>query len=199
MLGHEFARVTMRDHLIAGVPARLALIRAAWSATTPADPAAYLLADTLPLDASQYPIVLVQSTSLVDQRATESGQLGVWICEYAVTVVVAARSDVAGDWEGASRQRDRLLLAVRETLMMGRELADNAFAVTQGMSEEIGDAAQDVQSRPLAAGTITLRVRVAEELSDDVAEITGHAVTVDPVILDPTVPIVEPVPPVEEP
>lgn len=195
MKGHEYARALVRDHLEANLPARLALIRAALSVPHPLDPAEYMLADTLPIDASKYPIVLVQSTSLTDMRATESGQLGVWICEYAVQVVVACRSNTVGAWEDASRQRDRLMLAARESLMMGRELAADAFAVTQGMTEEIGEAAQDVQSRPLAAGQLTLRVRVAETLADDISPaITSTEIVLDPVTTSPTTSIQPPAP-----
>jgi hypothetical protein len=189
MLGHEYARVQVRDHLMAHVPGRLGAIRDRLAVTEPSNPAAYPLMDSLPIDASQYPIVMVQSTSLMSMRATEAGQVGVWICEYDVTVVAACRAAVAGQWEDASRQRDRLLLAVRESLMVGRELSSIAYVLTQGLTEEIGEAMQDVQGRPLAAGQVTVRVRVAEELTDDIATVTHHEVVIDPITTNPLIDI----------
>ena len=119
-------------------------------------------------------------------RATEAGQVGVWIGEYDVNVVAACRAQIAGMWEDARRQRARLLLAIRESLMTGRELSPIAFVVTQGLTEQIGEASQDVQGRPLAAGQVTVRVRVAEELTDTVAEITHTSIVIDPVTNGPT-------------
>ena len=186
MLGHEYARTIVRDHMEASVPGRLALIRDRLNVTDPVDPKSYALLDSLPIDAALYPMVMVQSTSLMSMRATEAGQVGVWICEYDVNVVAACRAQIAGQWEDASRQRDRLLLAIRESLMTGRELSPIAFVVTQGLTEQIGEASQDVQGRPLAAGQVTVRVRVAEELTDTVAEITHTSIVIDPVTNGPT-------------
>lgn len=196
MLGHEYARDLVADHLRDHLPTQLQVIRSRLGVTDPPDPAAYLLADAFPLDASQYPVIVIQSTSVAGMRAIGAFE---WIVEYDVVVVVGCRSTNAGDWEDASRQRDRLQLAVREVFMRHHSLGDDglAEAVTSSLVDQTGEAAQDVQSRPLSAGQIGFRVRVVETLDDNLGVVETADVTIDPVTTDPDADITPPDPPEE--
>lgn len=170
MRGHEYARATVRDHLAATVPLRLAAIRSSLNVGTPADPPrhAYLLADALPTDPALYPCVVVMSTgapTMRRQSVTAAGDSADYVVGYSLTVVVASRTDTAGGEEEASRDRDRLMLAVRESLLGRASLPADLELLTQDMSEETGAAAQDLRGRPLAAGQITLGAAVLETLS----------------------------------
>jgi hypothetical protein len=170
MRGHEYARAQVKTHLAARVGPRLAAIRAALTVSTPTNPAAgsYMLADQLPIDPSMYPAVVVMSTGaprIRRQSVTASGDQTDFVVVYDLRVVVACRTDIAGGEEAASRDRDRLLLAVREALLGRANLPDDMEMLTSELREETGAASQDLRGRPLSAGQITFSVAILETLA----------------------------------
>lgn len=168
MRGHEYARATLRAHLQATVPGRLAAIRTTLTATTPANPAGYFLADILPTDPALYPCVVIMSTgapAMRRQSVQASGHSSDFVVMYSLRIVVACRTDTAGGDEAASRDRDRLMLAVREALLAPGSFPDDFELMTQDIAEDTGAAAQDLRGRPLAAGQITLQAGVLETLA----------------------------------
>ena len=170
MRGHEYARAQVKAHLAATVGPRLAAIRTALTATTPTNPAAgaYLLADSLPTDPNLYPVVVIMSTGaprIRRQSVSAAGDTSDFIVVYDLRVVVACRVDSAGGEEAASRDRDRLLLAVRESLLGRANLPSDLEMVVGDLAEETGAAAQDLRGRPLAAGEVTFSVAVLETLA----------------------------------
>jgi hypothetical protein len=170
MRGHEYARAQVKAHLAATVGPRLAAIRSALTVTTPTNPAAgaYLLADSLPTDPNLYPVVVIMSTGaprIRRQSVSAAGDTSDFIVVYDLRVVVACRVDSAGGEEAASRDRDRLLLAVRESLLGRANLPSDLEMVVGDLAEETGAAAQDLRGRPLAAGEVTFSVAVLETLA----------------------------------
>jgi hypothetical protein len=170
MRGHEYARAQVKSHLAATVGARLSAIRAALAVSTPHNPAAgsYLLSDQLPVDPAAYPCVVVMSSGsprIRKQSVRAAGDAADFIVVYDLRVVVACRTDVAGGEEAASVDRDRLLLAVRESLLGKANLPDDIEILTDELREETGAASQDVRGRPLAAGQITFTAAVLETLA----------------------------------
>lgn len=169
MKGHEYVRAQVRAHLQATVPGRLAAIRSGiQGATTPPSPASYGLADRLPTDPALYPAILVTSTSapsMVKQSVYAAGDSADFVVIYQMRVVVACRTDIAGGDEAASRDRDRLLLAVREALLGRANLPSDMEISTADLAEDTGAATQDLRGRPLSAGTLTFRAAVMETLA----------------------------------
>ncbi len=169
MKGHESARGLLRDYLAAYVPLRLALLRDDLGTLTPDDPAVYLLADGLPdNDPTKYPAVVVMSsrtTGMTRRRATTDGEMAIFDVDYELTVVVACeRNDYVAD-EQASTDRDRLMLAVRECLVLPVALDDTTLILaTPAPAEQTGAASQTLRGNPIAAGTITCYVRATEAL-----------------------------------
>lgn len=197
MRGHEYVRATVRDHLAATVPGRLAAIRVALEVDSPSNPppGAYLLADGLPTDPALYPCVVVMSTgspTMRRQSVAAAGDPCDYVVGYSLTVVVGCRTDTAGGEEHASRDRDRLMLAVRESLLGSGSFPDDFELLTQDLTEETGAAAQDLRGRPLAAGQLSLGAGVLETLSPipvpadieeteiDVAGYTAGTTTIPP-------------------
>lgn len=186
MKGHEYARAQVKAHLAATVPNRLAAIKTALAVTTPAAPAGYFLTDSLPTDPALYPCVVVMSTgapAMKRQSVQAAGDSVDFVVMYALRIVVACRTDVAGGEELASLDRDRLMLAVREALLAPANFPADLELLTQDLAEDTGAAAQDLRGRPLAAGQITCQVGVLETLaalpaSDAVEEseidVVGH-------------------------
>lgn len=172
MKGHEYARAQVKAHLAATVGPRLTAIRSAPTPalTTPPNPAAgsYLLSDQLPVDPALYPCVVIMSTGsprIRKQSVYGAGDSTDFICVYDLRVVVACRTDTAGGEEAASVDRDRLLLAVRESLLGRANLPADLEILTDDMREETGAASQDLRGRPLAAGQVTFTVAVLETLT----------------------------------
>ncbi len=168
MRGHEYARDQVRTHLLAKVPGRLGAIRSALQVSTPANPAGYFLADILPTDPALYPCVVIMSTgapTMRRQSVQAAGDSADFIVIYSLRIVVACRTDTAGGEEAASRDRDRLMLAVREALLAQGSFPDDLELMTQDIAEDTGAAAQDLRGRPLAAGQITCQVGVLETLA----------------------------------
>lgn len=186
MLGHEHARDLIRGHLQTWVPVRLAQTRTRLDVTEPTDPAAYLLADAFPIDASKYPVIVIQSSEVTGMQAVGTDR-STYVVEYAINVVGGCRSASAGGYEDASRQRDRLMLAVREAMLTQSGFGDDeAQIVIASYTDRTGEGSQDVQGRPLSAGVIGIRVRVIEELAELTYPIDSTSITVDPVTTDPT-------------
>lgn len=155
-MGHEQVRDTIKAHLAATVPPILAAIRAAQSVSTPPAPDSYVLADSLSIQGT-YPVILVRSTDA--KRELGQGDDAIWA--YQVEVVVACEIRTAGAYEAASRDRDRLMLAVRDALQTPADLGGVQLQ-TAGMSEETGPAAETLSGRPMAAGTVKLTARAVE-------------------------------------
>lgn len=184
MKGHEHARSAIRDVLETWVPIRLLLIRELLDVQTPVDPACYLLADELPdNDPSRYPCIVVRSSRVVGmtrRSPVAASETAVFDVDYEMDVVVACeRSEYAGD-EVASRDRDRLMLAVRECFALPLELDEATYVpATPFPQEQTGASQQTLRGNPLAAGVITVRVRCAEALipNDVLASIVGADVT----------------------
>lgn len=188
--GHEHARAAVRDFLASQVPTWLAHLRTTQDVDTPVDPIVYLLDDMLPdNDPSKYPCVLVRSTALVgvERRAvSQAGEPATLDFDYAIEVVVAcARDEFASRNASApgvltSADRDRLMLAVRWALLGAGDLDERTRVMTLP-SEETGTAQQTLRGNPLAAGTLSFTVRVAEEIPDLSATplIASHDLEVD--------------------
>ena len=168
MRGHEYVRAQIRTHLQATVPVRLAAVKSTLAAITPPNPASYSLADRLPVDPNHYPAILITSTAaptIRKQSVYAAGDSADFVVTYDVRVVVACRTDVAGGDEAASVDRDRLLLAVRESLLGRANLPADMEISTADLAEDTGAATQDLRGRPLSAGQITFRAALMETLA----------------------------------
>ncbi len=185
MAGHGTVRTALRDYLERWVPLRLLLLRDAEGLTKPDDPRCYLLDDKLPdNDPSLYPAVIVSSSrtlAMTRRRAPSAGVEVVYDVDYEMTVMVAVtRHEFAAD-EQASLDRDILLQAVRECLLLPADLGGGAELI--GTPAEVtGAATQTVRATPLSAGTATVVVRAAEALlpNEALATIVGADLTVIP-------------------
>lgn len=199
MKGHEYARAAVKTLLEAKVPGRLKAIRTALQATTPPAPAAYLLADRLPTDPALYPAIVISSTGAPRMRSQSvyaDGDSADFVVFYDVRVVVACRTDLAGGDEASSRDRDRLLLAVREALLGRANLPDDIELVTSDLAEDTGAATQDLRGRPLSAGQVTFQVATLETLAPapvpDALEVSDIGVVGNPNSTDDITPTPEP-------
>lgn len=183
MKGHEYPRQLLADMLQSAVPERLTRIRSAATTdadvpeTWPPDPKSYLLADQLPMKEELYPAVVITSTTASVDSNLQAG-LGEFIYEYALTVGVAVVAPRHGGEARSSVGRDRIMLAVREALLLNANLADDCFAVVRNLREETGAAVETLQSQPMSLGNVLFTVRVVEELTDPLLTDTGDDVTV---------------------
>jgi len=161
--GHEYIRETIRTYLEAEVPTRLAAHLTANGLTSPtvADLRFYL-ADGLQ-DIVDFPAVIVRSTDAEDDTYTSSG---VWRVTYDIEVIVACDHRVHGDAEAASKDRDRVLLAVRECIYRAAGLTEDIDISPRRRAEATGAAAETRAGVPLAAGTLRFRASVLEPLAD---------------------------------
>lgn len=186
-IGHEGVKQLVRDYLETWVPIRLELIRADLEAGSPADPAAFIIADTLPDDPGRYPCVMVMSSrvdSMVRREGAAAGEVVGYDADYVLKVVVAVQTGEFSGYDPAVLDRDRLLLAVRECVMLPVPLSDQVYILAVPTpDEETGAAAQAVRGNPLAAGTVTFIVRAAEALMptatlqailDGTVDVTAH-------------------------
>ena len=73
---------------------------------------------------------------------------------------------VHGDAEAASKDRDRVLLAVREAIYSAAGLTEDIDISPRKRPEATGAAAETRAGVPLAAGTLKFRARVTETLTD---------------------------------
>jgi hypothetical protein len=120
--------------------------------------------------------VITSTTASVDSNL-QAG-LGEFIYEYALTVGVAVVAPRHGGEARSSVGRDRIMLAVREALLLNANLADDCFAVVRNLREETGAAVETLQSQPMSLGNVLFTVRVVEELTDPLLTDTGDDVTV---------------------
>jgi hypothetical protein len=102
---------------------------------------------------------------MTKQSVYAAGDTADFVVIYQLRVVVACRTDVAGGDEAASRDRDRLLLAVRESLLGRANLPSDMEISTADLAEDTGAATQDLRGRPLSAGQLTFRVALMETLA----------------------------------
>lgn len=163
MRGHEYVRETVRTLLQLTVPDRLAAHLAAYGLASP-DPnnLTFLLADGLQL-VETFPVVIVRSTDAGDDTRTSDGT---WRIGYDVEVIVACDYRVHGDSEGASKDRDRLLVAVREAVYAADGLPEDVDFAPRNRPERTGAAEETRAGVPLAAGTLKFRAFVLETLTD---------------------------------
>lgn len=162
MKGHEYIRETIRTYLEATVPTRLTAHLSANGLTSP-NPAdlTFLLADGLQ-EITNFPAVIVRSTDSDDDTRTADGT---WRITYDLEVIVACDHRVHGDAEAASKDRDRVLLAVREAIYSVAGLTDDIDIAPRKRPEATGAAAETRAGVPLAAGTLRFRASVLETLA----------------------------------
>lgn len=162
MRGHEYVREAIRTYLETEVPVRLSAHLTANSLTSPSTMVTFLLQDVLE-GVTTFPVVLVKSTSAaavkwVGQRT--------WWYGYDLEIVVACDHRVHGSYEAASTDRDRLLLAVRESILTMSGLPDDIDLQPGQWQEDTGAAVQTLAGVPLAAGTMKFTVRLTETVAD---------------------------------
>ena len=161
MRGHEWVREATRTYLESEVPVRLAAHLAANNLTSPSTDVTFLLQDVLE-GVDTFPVVLVKSTS---SAAVKWVKQNTWWWDYELEVIVACDHRVHGSYEAASTDRDRLLLAVRESILT-MVLTDDAELIPGKWPEETGAAVQTLAGIPLAAGTMSFTVRLVETITD---------------------------------
>lgn len=195
MNGHENVKAALLDYLETWMPIRLEMIRLALEVEGPADPTAYIAADNLPQnDPAMYPCVVVTSTSTVGmtrRQASAAGEVAVFDVDYDVTIVVAVENSEFADDVTVTAERDRLMLAARECVIMPARLNDSTWILQTPMpTEDTGAAAQTLRGNPLAAGTISVRIRSTETLmpTTALAALIGADVTVTAVDADEALP-----------
>ena len=163
MKGHEYIREAVRTYLESTVPARLSAHLTANGLTSPSvDDLTFLLADGLQ-EITDFPAVIVRSTDSDDDVRTADGT---WRITYDVEVIVACDHRVHGDAEAASKDRDRVLLAVREAVYSAAGLTEDIDIAPRKRPEATGAAAETRAGVPLAAGTLRFRASVLESLAD---------------------------------
>ena len=162
MRGHEYIREAVRTYLEQSVPLILAAHLAEIEMTDPVPAEVrFVLADGLQ-DITEFPVVVVRSTDAQDDTRTADGT---WLVAYALELIVAVDHRVHGDAEGASVQRDRLLLAVREAVYSAAGLTSDIDISPAKRPEQTGAAVETRQGVPLAAGTLQFTARVVEALT----------------------------------
>ncbi|MEZ5119663.1 MAG: hypothetical protein R2686_07145 [Candidatus Nanopelagicales bacterium] len=182
MRGHEFVREAVRTYLETEVPVRLAAHLAANGLTSPSTDIAFLLQDVLE-GVESFPAVLVKSTNGNAEKWV--GPRTYWYA-YDLELVVACDHRVHGSYEAASTDRDRLLLAVRESVLTMSGLPDDIDLQAGQWPEETGAAVQTLAGVPLAAGTLKFTVRLVETVADldppedmDAADLTVTGIDAD--------------------
>lgn len=181
MRGHEYVRDALCNYLAGAVPLLLAAHLADIGQTDP-DPSEvrFVLADSLQdvvetESEGPYPVVAVRSSDAEDSQNLGGG---LWAFTYDLEVMVACDHRVYGPqgYRRATRARDRLLLAVRESLLTVRGMAsadpDGDISFLPGKRrEQTGRGNQQTLSGvALAVGTVDLRARVTESLAPVAAE-----------------------------
>lgn len=182
MFGHEDLRAALRAHVLAQLPIHLAGVRDRRSVATPTDPipAAIYLADTLNV-ATLYPAVLVRSVDLDGMTIIGDGLTSA--SRYRCEIAVAAEVSTSSAYEAASLDRDRLLEALRLTVLApATSLAPEIQIARTTYSESAGPAAENLLGRPLAVGVasfVALVAEVAPDLSTGTEVIDAADLTVD--------------------
>ena len=163
MKGHEYIREAIRTYLEDTVPTRLQAHLTANGLTSPAvADLTFLLADGLQ-EITDFPAVIVRSTDSDDDTRTSDGT---WRITYDIEVIVACDHRVHGDAESASKDRDRVLLAVREAIYSAAGLTNDIDIAPRKRPEQTGAASETRAGVPLAAGTLKFRASVLETLVD---------------------------------
>lgn len=187
MSGHESVKALLKDYLSTWVPFRLGLYRDVEEWTTPVDPE-WFVQDSLPEDRDLFPCGVIMSTRTLGMTrvtgATAAGDTAAFDVDYEVVVVMAAATLDSAVPQDAVRDRDRLLLMVRECVLLPAKLDDLTMILGTPMPSELtGAAAQNLQANPLAAGQITFTVRAREALIPmaEFESIATSTLTVDPV------------------
>ena len=163
MKGHEYVREAIRTYLETAVPARLSAHLADNALSSPAPgELTFLLEDTLQ-GVTTFPAVLVKSTGATLDKWVATRTF--WYA-YDVEIIVACDHRVHGSFEGASVDRDRVLLAVRESLLALVGLPSDIDVTPRTMPEETGAAVETLAGVPLAAGTVKFTARVVETITD---------------------------------
>jgi hypothetical protein len=204
--GHEYPRALLLSMLMQEVPGRLDAIKARLTAdpeapvTWPPTPNGWLLADRLPQREDYYPAVIVSSTQGRLDQAVQSG-LGVsgegdFIWRYDLTIGVAVIATRHGGDDEASIGRDRILLACREAVMLNPKLSDSCRLILRGLSETTGAAVEDLQSRAMALGNLSVGVEVTETLTDQLGVVTESSTSIT--AHDAADPDIVPAPPTQE-
>lgn len=174
MKGHEYVKELVRNHIVATMPGRLTVLRNGQQTPFPRDPQNVMIADQWPtLDSSFFPAILVRSTSMAPFRKDGAGLDAVYTNDYTVEIGVAVEYPDAAKPSMAAVGRDRLLLALRETLYWRRQLAPDAETILDRISEQTGIPQATLAGNPLSTGMVKFIVRVEEHLSDPA---TGPAV-----------------------
>lgn len=173
MEGHEHLREAIRQHLMATLPAQLAALRVRLGVSSPPDPVAYLLADTLTVKTA-YPVVLVRTMSA--GPIVDAGD-GDYVARYQVEVVAACEVRTSLDYEAASVERDRLSLAIRWALLgPSPTLPGDVTVMGATLTEDHGPAAETLAGRPLAVSATKFTAVVAEVAPDlSGVELVGDA------------------------
>jgi len=172
MRGHEYVRDAVAEFLADQVPARLTAHLSGIEQTEP-DPSTvvFVLADSLQDLGDVFPVVAVRSTDSTDESRIGATD---WAVVYDIEVMVACdhRTYGAEGYEQASRARDRLMLACREALWRVRGMTSDAedgdveFLPGKRPERTGRGNQQTLSGLALAVGTIDLRVRVTERLTD---------------------------------
>lgn len=161
MRGHEYIREAVRTYFEQVVPARLQAHLTAIGMSTPVPAEVqFVLADGLQ-DIVDFPVVVIRSTDATNDTRTGDGKYRI---AYDVEVIVACDHRVHGDGEAASKDRDRLLLAVREAVYSVSGLTDDIDIAPSKRPEATGAAMETRSGVPLAAGTIKFTAYVLEDL-----------------------------------
>lgn len=173
MRGHEYIRDALKGYLEQAVPLFLSAHLTSIGASEPVpSEVTFELADSLQdlVDGDPFPVVAIRSSDTPDQQSLGGGR---WAFTYDIEVMVACDHRTYGTdgYRAATRARDRLLLAVRESLLNVKGLDsgedDGSVEFLPGKRrEQTGRGNQQTLAGvALAVGTIDLRARVTESLT----------------------------------
>lgn len=160
--GDEYVREAVRTYLETAVPARLTAELAADHLTSPSGTVTFLLQDVLE-GITDFPAVLVKSTSGVIDKWVATRTF--W-CVYTLQIIVACDHRVHGSYEAASTDRDRLLRAVRGSVLTMSGLPEDINVNLRSVKWDTGAAVQTLAGVPLAAATLDFEARVLETIAD---------------------------------
>lgn len=183
MEGHEKPRRLVLRMLEHFVPVRLETVRRRTGQSWPPDVRAFLVSDAMPMREEAFPCVLVQTTGSQLLQRSQAG-LGEFLFEYRMRAQVLVTSGREPGDEAASIGRDRMLLAVRESILLG-SLNDPDYGISPGLvAEESGIAVELLNGKPVAVGSVEFAVRAIETLTDPVLDASGRPVVVSAAATD---------------
>lgn len=183
MLGHEFAKLAVKEYLEAALPPKLYEIHQRLESSWPPAVETYLLDDEIDPDTMQlpgmFPALLIRTAKISDITQISARRDDFEITyDVMVTTLVAAQH--GRDFGSAALGRDRIMLAIRE-LLFRPQIKVPEILVHSGYSEETGPATFSLQGAPLAAGEIGFEVRVAESIELPGVEATDADITITPI------------------